>query len=84
MVARTLMEVESDDRPVLVLNPPNDPEFRDLATGLIDEGVRAPGVLEDRLRDRHPHAVVRRRDLVGEQVAIWYVYRDGRWIGSGG
>ena len=84
MVRLTSMEAESEDRPVLVLNPPDDREFRDLAAGLIDEGVRAPGVLEDRLRDRHPYAVVRRRDLVGERVAVWYVYRDGRWKGSGG
>jgi hypothetical protein len=76
------MEAEADSRPVLVLNPPDDPVFRELATGLIDEGVRAPAVLEVRLRERHPDAVVRPRDLVGERVSVWYVYRDGRWIAS--
>jgi len=78
------MDAVSDDRPVLVLNPPDDAGFRNHANGLIDGGVRAPAELETRLREHHPHAVVRPRDLVGEQVPVWYVYRDGRWIGSGG
>jgi len=78
------MDELADDRPVLVLNPPDDPGFRALAVGLMDDGVRVPGDLEDRLRERHPHAVVRPRDLAGEQMSVWYVYRDGRWIGSKG
>ena len=77
------MADDSERPPVLVLNPPDDREFRDLATRLIDEGVRAPASLQRRLRERHPHAIVRPRDLVGEQTSIWYVYRDGRWVGSG-
>jgi hypothetical protein len=77
------MADDSERPPVLVLNPPDDPEFRDLAARLLDEGVRAPGLLQGRLRERHPYAVVRPRDLVGEQTPVWYVYRDGRWVGSG-
>jgi hypothetical protein len=78
------MAEEPENRPVLVLNPPGDLEFRDLAKALIDAGIRAPGVLQVRLRERHPRAVVRPRDLVGEQLPVWYVYRDGRWVGAGG
>jgi hypothetical protein len=78
------MVAESAPRPTLVLNPPDDPRFRGLATRLIDEGVRTPAELEAGLRKTHPDAIVRPRDLVGERFSIWYVYREGRWVGSGG
>jgi hypothetical protein len=78
------MAEDPDNRPVLVLNPPDDLAFRDLATALMDDGIRAPASLQARLREEHPHAIVRPRDLVGEQVPVWYVYRDGRWVGAGG
>jgi len=38
--------------------------------------------LQRRLRDRFPRAIVRPRELAGERLEIWYVYRDGRWIRS--
>jgi hypothetical protein len=69
--------------PVLVLNPPDDLAFRELATGLIDDGVDTPAALQRRLREQHPYAVVRPRDLVGERTSVWYVYRDGRWVAGG-
>jgi hypothetical protein len=25
--------------------------------------------------------VVRARDLAGERPVVWYVYRDGHWVG---
>jgi hypothetical protein len=77
------MAEDSERPPVLVVNPPDDPEFRDLATRLLDEGIRVPALLQGRLREQHPYAIVRPRDLVGEQTPVWYVYRDGRWVGHG-
>lgn len=76
------MAADPEARPTLIINPPDDADFRTLTTGLVDDGIRAPAALERRLRDIHPFAIVRPRDLVGEQVTVWYVYRDGRWIGS--
>ena len=74
------MATESEPRPTLVLNPPDDEAFRSYAMGLVEGGVIAPMALEDRLRRRYPAAIVRPRELAGERAQIWYVYRDGRWI----
>jgi hypothetical protein len=72
----------TEPRPALVLNPSGDRAFSELAHRLLDEGVRAPDELEHRLREQHPFAVVRPRELQGEPAETWYVYRDGRWIAS--
>ena len=77
------MAADTERLPILVLNPPDDPDFVDLAARLLDEGALAPALLQGRLREHHPHAIVRPRDLIGEQTPVWYVYRDGRWVGSG-
>ena len=69
-------------RPALLLNPPDDRGFASFAHDLVDDGVRTPDELEHQLRERHPFAVVRRRELVGEPSETWYVYRDGRWVAS--
>ena len=72
--------MHSRPRPVLVLNPATDGPFearaRELATG-----NRTPGELQEALRADYPQAVVRSRDLAGEDET-WYVYRDGRWVPS--
>jgi hypothetical protein len=39
--------------------------------------------LEAALRLTYPNARVRRRELSGEAVEIWYVYREGHWIPPG-
>ena len=39
--------------------------------------------LQDCLRQRWPLALVRPRELAGEQAQIWYVYRDGHWVQPG-
>jgi hypothetical protein len=83
VAAQPPMAADSERLPVLVLNPPDDPEFRALATRLLDEGVLLPASLQGRLREQHPYAIVRPRDLVGEPTPVWYVYRDGRWVGAG-
>ncbi len=73
---------DEEQRPTLVLNPPDDGTFRALAEGLVRDGVDQPEALQDRLRGTYPHVLVRPRELAGEQALIWYVYRDGHWIRS--
>jgi hypothetical protein len=62
----------------LVLNPGTDERFVSLACGMA-AAARAPHELQRRLRDAYPGAVVRRRELSGERLDTWYVYRDGSW-----
>jgi hypothetical protein len=66
-------------RPILILNPRVDLEFSAFAQSLLDGGAADPLVLEERLHERYPHAVVRARDLTWEGRPAWYVYRDGLW-----
>lgn len=72
-----------DPLPTLVLNPPDDDEFRSSAERLVEDGVRDPSELQGQLRDRWPGALVRPRELAGEHAQIWYVYRDGHWVPGG-
>ena len=67
------------ERPVLIASPRDDDAFREFAEDLVVNGATAAEALEVALRERYPKAVVRARDLAGERVAVWYVYRDGRW-----
>jgi hypothetical protein len=71
------------ERPTLVLNPPDDDAFTSLAEGLVEGGQRNPIRFQDDLRVNYPSAIVRRRELAGESVDIWYVYRDGHWVHPG-
>ena len=68
------------ERPTLVLNPPDDDAFTSLAVGLVDNGQRNPARFQADLRVNYPAAIVRRRELAGESIDIWYVYRDGHWV----
>lgn len=65
---------------MLVLNPADDPSFSDLAERLLEHDGLTPLRMQAALRQRYPRAVVRRRELAGERLDVWYVYRDGRWI----
>jgi hypothetical protein len=67
------------ERPVLVLNPRSDVRFASGARDLVDKGVAKPEDLQRRLRERYPRAIVHIRELSGESISVWYVYRDGRW-----
>jgi hypothetical protein len=78
------MVPESEQRPTLVLNPPDDEDFRSSAERLVESGIVEPTELQESLRLRWPNAVVRRRELAGERVQIWYVYRDGHWVRPAG
>jgi hypothetical protein len=71
-----------EDRPTLVLNPPDDRDFEAFVTSVVDTAADA-AQLERSLRHRYPRAIVRPRDLAGERVEIWYVYRDGHWVRPG-
>ena len=58
--------------------PRDDADF----VALVDTAAlsaRSPDELERRLRETHPRAIVRARDLSGEKAQVWYVYRDGSW-----
>lgn len=68
----------------LVLNPRDDGRFVALAEALVTDGIEAPIDLQTRLRADYPGAIVRARELDGEALSIWYVYRDGHWIPADG
>ena len=67
--------------PVLMVNPASDRTFREFAEQVVERLDGAvPADLQRQLRARYPKAVARARDLHGEAVAVWYVYREGHWI----
>ena len=69
------------DEPLLVVNPATDRAFRDFVQqAAVSLEHAAPADLERRLRARYPRAVARARDLHGEALRVWYVYRDGHWV----
>jgi hypothetical protein len=68
-----------ENGPTLVLNPPDDRDFESFVAGVVQTASGAVE-LEQGLRTRYPRALVRPRDLAGERVQIWYVYRDGHWV----
>ena len=65
--------------PMLILSPPDDNAFVTAARSAVEIGM-TPAELELVLRARYPKTVVRQRELIGESLTIWYVYRDGHWI----
>lgn len=61
---------------------PDDPELRARAQSLLDGGAETPRVLEDWLRADYPRVKV--VDGIDDGAhRRWYVYREGRWQGSG-
>lgn len=69
--------------PHLVTNPADDQEFRRFAM----EAVAAdadPVAFVQRLHERYPAAAVHQRMLSGEPWLVWYVYREGHWVGRTG
>jgi hypothetical protein len=67
-------------KPTLIVNPAADRVFAAFAAVLVEHGASSIGDLERRLRTMYPKATVHLRELTGERVIIWYVYRDGRWL----
>ena len=72
--------MHSRPRPVLVVNPATDGPF-DARARELALASRTPAELQAALRPEYPEAVVRSRDLAGEDETR-YVYRDGRWVPS--
>ena len=70
-------------RPTLVTNPVDDEDFTAFAEASVDAGAATADDLQSRLRERYARAVVHARELAGERILIWYVYRDGAWVSSG-
>jgi hypothetical protein len=71
-------------RPILIANPRSDSTFVAVAEALMKDGVPTADALQQGLRRHFPRAVVRPRELSGEQVTVWYAYRDGHWTRNGG
>jgi hypothetical protein len=72
------------DPPILVVSPQDDAAFRRLAEEALAAGADSPRALEAAIRERYPKVVVRARELTAEPGVMWYVYREGHWIPSGG
>ena len=69
--------------PLLIINPPSDAGFVSACQAAVVDADADPTRLQDALRLRYPEAVVRPRELSGETITVWYVYRDGRWVSPG-
>lgn len=67
-------------RPILVINPRDDRPFVELAERLVEDGVSRLEDLQERLAVDYPAVTVHRRELSGEPLEVWYVYRDGHWL----
>jgi hypothetical protein len=70
-------------RPTIVRNPADDLDFARAIEDAMAGGVAEPHEAQRRLRQVYPRAVVRRRELAGEHLDVWYIYREGRWIRGG-
>lgn len=68
---------------MLIVNPPDDEAFVDLVEQLVANEAKTIADLQTELRRQYPQAVVHLREISAERVVVWYVYRDGRWIGPG-
>jgi hypothetical protein len=68
------------ERPILVINPRDDGPFVELAERLVGDGVADLDDLQERLAVDYPAVTVHRRELSGEPLEVWYVYRDGHWL----
>ena len=74
---QTGAEASRAQPPALMCVPSSDDAFRELAANVLESLARVtPAALEDALTARYPQARVRRRELDGEPVETWYVYRD--------
>jgi len=67
--------------PILILNPADDAAFATSARAAIDAKADRPEALQEALRRRYPRVAVHPRDPTGEPMTVWYVYREGHWVG---
>jgi hypothetical protein len=70
------------EAPLLITNPTDDRTFRDDALAGIRSG-QDPDGLERNLRPQYPSVTVHERLVSDEPLRVWYVYREGRWVGRG-
>lgn len=68
-------------RPTIVANPADDVVFAARIEECLEAGASDPAELAQALRREYPAVAVRRREIAYEPVEVWYVYRQGRWIG---
>jgi len=68
--------------PLLIINPATDIEFVRACHAELAEAGASPVRLQVALRLLYPDAVVRPRELSGETIILWYVYREGHWVSS--
>jgi hypothetical protein len=66
-------------KPTLVVNPAGDDVFAAFAEVLVHDAM-STAELERRLHAVYPRAAVHARELAGESIIVWYVYRDGHWV----
>src|SRR5438445_7265150 len=69
-------------RPTLVVNRHDGGVFEEYAETVVAHGVGLMADLEMRLRTVYPNGTVHARELGGELLTVWYVYRDGHWVAS--
>lgn len=70
------------EAPLLLTNPTDDRTFRDDALASIRSGQEPDG-LARKLRPQYPAVTVHERLVSDEPFRVWYVYREGRWVGRG-
>lgn len=80
--ARRLGGPERTLQPTLITNPADDRAFQEAAEAEVATGAATSEELQACLRRRYPRAVVHARELAGERILVWYVYREGRWVSS--
>lgn len=61
------------------MNPNSDATFTATVERLARDAATS-NELQAALRQLYPRALVRERSLSGESLALWYVYREGRWV----
>ncbi len=66
--------------PSLIINPSADEEFGRVARMAVDLAAGDIRAAELGLRERYPNALIRARDISGETIVVWYVYREGLWV----
>ena len=68
--------------PILILNPADDVAFRRRRgpPSTIRPARRTDPGAQAALRRHYPRVAVHPRDLTGEPMTVWYVYREGHWV----
>ena len=66
----------------LLIYPNDDLKFERRVQSLLAAGVSTPDQLQTELRPEHPHARVTNGVTEPDGRKRWYVYRDGRFMGT--